>query len=74
MSRTMTRRRGRQALRDSTIQTTAAHDALVAACARLDEVGLAPQTRYRLTLALRAMREADKALQEEYVKKLGGDR
>lgn len=52
----MTRRRGRQALRDSTIQTTAAHDALVAACARLDEVGLAPQTRYRLTIALRAMR------------------
>ena len=66
----MTRRRGRQALRDSTIQTTAAHDALMKACARLDEVNLTPQTRYRLTIALQAMNAADTALQKEYTRTL----
>lgn len=70
MSRMTSKERGRKALRDSAIQTTAAHDALIAACARLDEVSLTPQTRYRLTLALQAMNAADTALQEEYTRTL----
>lgn len=70
MTRMTSKERSRMALRDSAIQTTAAHDALMKACARLDEVNLTPQTRYRLTLALQAMNAADTALQKEYTRTL----